>query len=210
MVSYLQWGRPKWARPPLRGTGTSWGFFCCTARKVKCPSCGGGTGLLPSILLSVTLAAVQVLFKPLEISITTTGAWMESVEKQTTGLRALKIRENGALAQRWACSALFSLTRYLCAGKIPYALQPDSQTFTRRGLWDSSNVRLTDDAPFSSFQGWPSRASAFYRLVPPADGWCSGFGFVPAGSVRIKVPNTSDLSRRKPLVTCFFPRQAVC
>ena len=146
MVSYLQWGRP---RPSLRGTGTSWGLFCCTARKVKyVPRVEEGAALLPSILLSVTLAAVQVLFKPLEISITTTGAWMESVEKQTTGLRALKINKNGALAQRWACSALFSLTWYLCAGKIPYALQPVSQTFTRRGLWDSSNVRLTDDGRF--------------------------------------------------------------
>ena len=58
-------------------------------------------------------------------------------------------------------SVQFSPRWYLCARKSPYALHPVSQKFPQRCLWNSSNVRLTDDGPFSSFQGRSSSASSF-------------------------------------------------
>ena len=45
----------------------------------------------------------------------------------------------------------FSSRWYLCARKSPYALHPVSQTFPQRCPLNSSNVRLIDDGPLSSF-----------------------------------------------------------
>ena len=54
----------------------------------------------------------------------------------------------------WQCVQVqFSSRWYLCARKSPYALHPFSQKFPQRWFWNSSNVRLIDDGPLSSFQG---------------------------------------------------------
>jgi len=45
--------------------------------------------------------------------------------------------------------------------KSPYALHPISQKFSQCCLSNSSNVRLIDDDPLSSFQGRSSSASSF-------------------------------------------------
>ena len=50
---------------------------------------------------------------------------------------------------------------HLCNRKSPYALHPVSQKFSQCCLWNSSNVRLIDDGPLSSFQGRSSSASSF-------------------------------------------------
>ena len=55
----------------------------------------------------------------------------------------------------------FSSRWYLCARKSPYALQPVSQKFPQRCLWNGFNVCLTDDGPLSSFQGRSSSSSSF-------------------------------------------------
>ena len=60
---------------------------------------------------------------------------------------------------------------YLCARKSPYALHPVSQRFPQRCLWNSSNVRLIDDGPLSSFQERSSSASSFHAsLLQAIDG----------------------------------------
>ena len=48
---------------------------------------------------------------------------------------------------------------------IIIALNPGSQMFPQRCLWNSSNVRLTDDGPLSSFQGRSSSASSFHASL---------------------------------------------
>ncbi len=60
----------------------------------------------------------------------------------------------------------------------------------------------TDDGPLSSFQGRSSSASSFHAS-PPGDRWCDVLGFVPAGI--LKLLNTSDLPRSKPLVRVALP-----
>ena len=65
----------------------------------------------------------------------------------------------------------FSWRWYLCAWKSPYALHPLSQKFPQRCLWYASNVRLSDDDPFSSFQGRSFSASSFHAsLLQAIDG----------------------------------------
>ena len=55
---------------------------------------------------------------------------------------------------------------YYALGKAPnYALHPVSQTFPQRRLRNGSNVRLTDDGPFSSFQGRSPSASSFHAFL---------------------------------------------
>ena len=62
-------------------------------------------------------------------------------------------------------SVQFSSRWYLCARKSPYALHPVSQMFPQRCLRNSSNVRLTDDGPLSSFQRRSSSASSFHTFL---------------------------------------------
>ena len=76
----------------------------------------------------------------------------------------------------------FSSSWYLCARKNPYALHPVSQKVPQRCLWDSSNVRLIESNPLSSFQGISSGVSSFHdSLLHSIDGVF--LGFVPAGNV---------------------------
>ena len=62
-------------------------------------------------------------------------------------------------------SVQFSSRWYLCGQKSPYALHPVSQTFPQRCLWNSSNVRLINDGPPSSFQGISSSASSWLYTI---------------------------------------------
>ena len=55
----------------------------------------------------------------------------------------------------------FSSRCVLCARKGPYALRPVFQNFPQRRLRNSSNVRLIDDGPLSSFQARSSNGSSF-------------------------------------------------
>ena len=61
-------------------------------------------------------------------------------------------------------SVQFNWRWYLCARKSPYALHPSPRSF------NSSNVRLTDDGPLSSFQGRSSSAPLFHASVLQAIG----------------------------------------
>ena len=61
---------------------------------------------------------------------------------------------------------------------ITYALHTVSQMFHQRRHWSSSNVRLMDDGPLSSFQGRLSNDSSFHApLLKAIDGvvsWDTG------------------------------------
>ena len=59
----------------------------------------------------------------------------------------------------------FSSRWYLCAWKSPYVLRLVSQKFPQRCLWNSSNIRLVDDGPLSSFQGRSSSTSSFHTAL---------------------------------------------
>ena len=88
----------------------------------------------------------------------------------------------------------FSSTWYLCASKSHMRSTPSLSIILRDRVeriimlcccflpmklpWNSSNVRLTDDDPLSSFQRF-----LFPCLSPPGERWCDVLGFVPAGSV---------------------------
>ena len=80
-----------------------------------------------------------------------------------------------------------------------------SEVSTKRCLWNNSNVRLTDDGPLSSSQGRLSSASSFHAsllLSRRSMVWC------PWLRVRrwcLKLLNTSDLPRSKPLVRVALP-----
>ena len=54
---------------------------------------------------------------------------------------------------------------HFCARKSPHALHPVSHKFPRRCLSNSSNVRLIDDGPLSSFQGKSPTASSFHAFL---------------------------------------------
>ena len=70
-----------------------------------------------------------------------------------------------------ACEAKFSSVQfyprwYYALGKAHnYARHPVSQTFLQCRLRNSSNVRLIDDGPLSSFQGRSSSASSFHAFL---------------------------------------------
>ena len=89
---------------------------------------------------------------------------------------------------------------YLRAPEGPHALRPvalkDSLSCC---LLNSSNVRLTDDVPFSSFQGRPLSGSSFYAsLLKSIDG-AMPLVFVSARGC-LELLNTSDLPKSIPLV----------
>ena len=44
----------------------------------------------------------------------------------------------------------------------PFSSYQGWPSSTVSDIWNSFNIGRTDDAPFSSFQGWPSSASSFY------------------------------------------------
>ena len=97
----------------------------------------------------------------------------------------------------------FSSRWYLCARKSPCAHHPVSQKFPQRRLWNGSSVRLTDDGPLSSFQGRSSGVSSFNAsLLQAVDGVVS-LALCP--QVVLKLLNTSDLLRSKPLVRVALP-----
>ena len=75
----------------------------------------------------------------------------------------------------------FSSRWYLCARESPYyAPHPFAQKVSQRCLSNSSNVRLNDDGPLSSFQGRSSSASHFHAsLLQAVDGVMP----LPAGGV---------------------------
>ena len=62
-------------------------------------------------------------------------------------------------------SVRFRSRWYLCARKSPYALHSVSRKFPQRPLWNSSNVRLTEDGPFVSFQRRSSTASSVHASL---------------------------------------------
>ena len=72
-------------------------------------------------------------------------------------------------------------------------------------------VSVTDDGPFSSFQGRSPSASSFKRLSTPSDRWCDVPGFVPAGSVS---PQSSQYFRssaeKQAICEGCFARQSIC
>ena len=67
------------------------------------------------------------------------------------------------------------------SGKKSHIIGMRSTPFPKRCLWNSFNVRLTDDCLFSSFQGRSLESFLFPRLFPPGEQLCDVFGFVPAG-----------------------------
>ena len=67
----------------------------------------------------------------------------------------------------------FSLRWCLCTWKSPSALQPISQKFPQRCLWNSYSGHLINFV----------ERFHFLRLSPPGDQWCDVLGSVPAGSV---------------------------
>ena len=93
----------------------------------------------------------------------------------------------------------FSSRWYLCAQKSPYALHPVSQKFPQ-----SSNVRLIDDGPLSSFQGRSSSASAFIASLLQAISGVISLALYPQ---LVSVSSSSTYSEKQ--ATCFV-RQSMC
>ena len=105
--------------------------------------------------------------------------------------------------QNHVCSVQFIPRWYLCAQESPYALHPVSQKFPQSCLWNSSNVRLTDDGPLSSFQGSSSVASAFHAILLQAIESVTSLALCP--QAYLKLLNTSDLPIHKPLEMVALP-----
>ena len=95
----------------------------------------------------------------------------------------IMLKEVLKLRRREVCSGQFSSVPYgiYALGKA-HMRSTLSQEFPQRCPWDSSNVGLTDDGPFSSSEGRSLSASSFYAPPFQAIGGCDVFGFVPAGS----------------------------
>ena len=92
---------------------------------------------------------------------------------------------------------------YSCARKNPYALYPVSQTSQQLCLWNSSNVRLTDGGPFSSFHGrswsvFQTRVNVYILVKKAAMGDIVNKGIMIYGTMS-RFHRTSKLQ--------FLPRQ---
>ena len=77
---------------------------------------------------------------------------------QTVTINEWKMGSRGFsvhLSSRW----------YLCTRKNPICTPPCLSEVSQRCLWNSSNVRLIDDGPLSSFQGRSSNASSFHASL---------------------------------------------
>ena len=87
-----------------------------------------------------------------------------------------------------------------------HALHPVSQTFSQHCLWSSFNVRLTDDGPFSSFQGRSSSASSFHASLFQMIGGVMSLAL--AGSLFLL--NTFRSSETQSSCGSCFSRQSIC
>ena len=101
----------------------------------------------------------------------------------------------------------FSSRWYLCAQKSPYALHPVSQKFPHRCLSNSSSVRLT--MAFS--QPFKKGHLALPLSMPLSSRqsvvWCP---WPCACRLCLKLLNTRDLPRNKPLVRVALPASLIC
>ena len=105
-------------------------------------------------------------------------------------------------------SVQFSSRWYLCAWKSPYALHPVSQMFPQRCLRNSSNVRLTDDGPLSSFQRRSSSASSFHTFLLRAIDGVMSLALCP----QVVSQTAQHFRSSRTQATCegCFARQSVC
>jgi len=110
-------------------------------------------------------------------------------------------------------SVQFSSRLYLCAWKSPYAPHPVSQTFPHYCLWNSSNVRLTDDWTLSDwtrpFKGARRAFPLLLRLSTPGDLWCDVLSFVCSQKVS-QVPQHFRSSETQTTGDGCFTRQSIC
>ena len=99
----------------------------------------------------------------------------------------------------------FSARWYLCAQKSPYALHPVSQKFPQHCLSNSSNVHLIDNGLLSSFQKRSSSASSFNASLLQAMSLEERRPWLCARRLCLKLLNTWDRPRSKPLVRVALP-----
>ena len=105
-------------------------------------------------------------------------------------------------------SVQFSSRWYLCARKSPYALHPVSQKFSQSCLWNSSNVRLTDDGPLSSFQGRSSSASSFHASLLQASSGVMSLAL--CSQVVSQASQHFRSSEKQAISEGCFARQSIC
>ena len=79
------------------------------------------------------------------------------------GVGAVAVADDTNLYRK---SSQFSLGWSPCSGRSPYALHPVSKMFPKVAFENGSNIRLTDEGPFSSFQ---SRRIVLFPRLPPGD-----------------------------------------
>ena len=104
----------------------------------------------------------------------------------------------------------FSSRWYLCARESPYyAPHPFAQKVSQRCLSNSSNVRLNDDGPLSSFQGRSSSASSFHAsLLQAIDGVMPSLALCP--HVASQAPQHFRSSETQATSDDCFARQSIC
>jgi len=85
---------------------------------------------------------------------------------------------------------------------------PRLSSAPQRCLWNGSNVRLTDDGPLSSFQGWSSSASSFHTSLLQAIDGVMSLDLCP--QVVTQAPQHFRSSEKQ--VTCegCFARKSIC
>ena len=96
---------------------------------------------------------------------------------------------------------------YLCARKPRMRSIPSLRCFISSFLWNSSNVRLTDDGPLSSFQWSLSSTFSFHASLLQAIDGAMSLALCP--QVVAQAPQLSRSSEKQTTCECCYGRQFI-